>query len=220
MLMIVSVLITRFWWLLYPALGFLGYVGYHIHRTMQQQPKQHHTIPTLLYYYSSPIIMTIGLLLMYNGRRYIFSLKYPMIHYTYTFWYGESLVITMFIYNSIPVDWIVQQSQNDTRIFGIITCMILLFSSIVSLCLHGAIWNYIIVLGMIIGLGLLVALTFPLMELVLETILNEKLKLIGEKIRIHHTFMKTYYENKYNKNSINNKNTTTTTTINPPKKTR
>ena len=45
-------------------------------------------------------------------------------------------------------------------------------------------------------LAVLVAMAFPIMELLLEAILNEKLKKVGEKVRDHHRQLQSYYENK------------------------
>jgi hypothetical protein len=38
------------------------------------------------------------------------------------------------------------------------------------------------------------------MELVLESILNEKLKKVGEKVRHHHKVLKNHYEKQTNNN--------------------
>ena len=38
-----------------------------------------------------------------------------------------------------------------------------------------------------------VAVAFPVMELILEAILNEKLKKVGDKVRAHHDAVERYY---------------------------
>ena len=43
---------------------------------------------------------------------------------------------------------------------------------------------------------LVVVIAFPIMEMLLETILNEKLRKVGDKIRAHQKQLETYYANK------------------------
>jgi hypothetical protein len=43
-------------------------------------------------------------------------------------------------------------------------------------------------------MGVFVALAFPIMEMVLEAILNEKLQKVGDKVRAHHRVVQAYYE--------------------------
>ena len=45
-------------------------------------------------------------------------------------------------------------------------------------------------------LALFVAMVFPVMELVLEAVLNEKLRKVGDKVRAHHQVLERYYESK------------------------
>ena len=104
------------------------------------------------------------------------------------FWLGESIVIGIFTYNSLQS---VLPSRNKYVMFGLS-----IFSIFTALCLRGKIWNYITVLGFIVFIGLFVALAFPVVELLLESILNEKLKRVGEKVRHHHLILKQHYEKK------------------------
>jgi hypothetical protein len=45
-------------------------------------------------------------------------------------------------------------------------------------------------------LALFVVLAFPIFEFILESILNEKLKKVGEKVRAHHALLEKHYESK------------------------
>jgi hypothetical protein len=113
------------------------------------------------------------------------------------FWIGEGLVTAMFIYNSLSGMAIIQ-SLKPTIVWTAITIL----SALIALWFRGSFWNYIIVIVIIAITALLVAMAFPIMELIVETILNEKLRKIGEKVRHHHQVLHTYYEKKYHdKNS-------------------
>lgn len=108
--------------------------------------------------------------------------------WTFRYWLGESLVIAMFCYNSLT----------DALLAGraIFYVGLSLFSILAALWFRGRIWNYGIVLGIVAVLALVVALLFPMIELLLDAILNEKLKKVGEKVRQQHILIKNYYEAK------------------------
>lgn len=168
----ISVVITRFWWMTYPALLFLSYICFRMYQTILQTPG------ATIWDMKGPFMIGVGTFIMYASRAY---------GWNYIYWFGESWVIGMFLYNSIPIEF-----ANHIHVMGGIG----LISFLLSLWFRGLLWNYVITLGLIALLGIFVALLFPFMELILETILNEKLKLIGEKVRYHHNATKQYYENK------------------------
>jgi hypothetical protein len=74
-----------------------------------------------------------------------------------------------------------------------------LVAGLLALCFRGKFWNYSIVIGLEVFMALFVALAFPVVEMVLETVLNEKLRKVGEKIRTHHRQMEAYYKAKLEK---------------------
>ena len=73
-----------------------------------------------------------------------------------------------------------------------------ILSALIALWFRGNVWNYCIVIVLIAIVALIVAMAFPIMELIVEAILNEKLRKVGEKVRHHHHVLQTYYEKKYN----------------------
>jgi hypothetical protein len=58
---------------------------------------------------------------------------------------------------------------------------------------RGTLWNYIILLGLELFVALFIAVSFPIFEMILEAIVNDKLKKVGDKVRAQHAYMERYY---------------------------
>jgi TctA family transporter len=99
------------------------------------------------------------------------------------------MVIGMFSYNSITLT---PEQVPSTIVLGGIG----IFSMIAALWFRGKFWNYAVVIGFELFLALFIAMAFPVMEMVLEAVLNEKLKKVGEKVRAHPKHMEKYYSSK------------------------
>ena len=173
---VVSLLVVRFQWLLYPALAFLGFVAFRIHNSVQNTPLD------LL----SPFLLGTGLILMYKSCQ-----EESLSGFRY--WVGESMVIGMFTYNSVS-----GTELPSTIPLQFILVVIGIFSSIAALWFRGKFWNYAIVIGLELFLAIFIAMAFPIMEMILEAVLNEKLKKVGEKVRAHHQHLERYYSNSSN----------------------
>ena len=118
----------------------------------------------------SPFMIAFGLIVMHLGGFWLYLA-------------GESLVIYMFTWNSLgPV------AKTTPLYVGIG-----LFSFVSALWFRGKFWNYVIAIGLELFLALFIALAFPIMEMVLEAILNDKLKKVGDKVRAHHAHLERYY---------------------------
>jgi len=172
----VSVILVRYWLLLYPALAFLAYVFYGIFRQYPQVPggSIYDTLP--------PTLIATGLCVMYTACRDCEE------GWNKQFWLGEALVIGMFCYNSLGTT-VLQQNK-------IVMVATAIFSLLAALGFRGKFWNYAIVVVLIAIVALLVAVAFPIIELLLEAILNEKLKKVGQKVRHHHEILQKHYEQK------------------------
>ena len=121
----------------------------------------------------SPFLIGTGLIVM-NQSQSIW----------YAYWLGESLVIAMFTYNSLgPV-------AKTTSVFVGIG----IFSAVAALIFRGKVWNYAMIIGLELFLALFIAMAFPIMEMVLEAILNDKLRKVGDKVRAHHAHLERYYQ--------------------------
>jgi hypothetical protein len=185
MLGAVSVFLIRYRLALYPMLLFLGYIAVQIAGKASLRggsvyettgPKQQ--MSDVL----SPLAIAVGLLLMHSGRN-------TETNWTWIFWMGESVVIVMFALNSL--EFIPRTAVG----IGALS----LVAGLLALCFRGKFWNYSIVIGLEVFMALFVALAFPVVEMVLETVLNEKLRKVGEKIRTHHRQMEAYYKAKLEK---------------------
>jgi hypothetical protein len=169
----VSVIIVRYRWTLYPALAFLAY---NIYRIIQMQSR---TPGGSLYDTIPPTLIAAGLLVMSSS-----TISGDGTWNT-RFWLGEALVIGMFLYNSFSY----LLMANVLVWIGMSVLSLLL-----ALWFRGNVWNYAIVLCVIGIVAILVALAFPIMELIIESILNEKLKKVGDKVRHHHQVLQAHYE--------------------------
>lgn len=177
----VSILLVHYRITLYPSLAFLSYISWTMLRrsrisgsgvTMQD------AVP--------PILIAAGLAMMHTGTP-----RAPEISWTWRYLAGETLVIGMFTYNSIT-------SVPRTPIFisGVMVAAFLL-----ALWFRGNVWNYLTAVMMQVVLAIFVAMAFPVMELILEAILNDKLRKVGDKVREHHRKLQAYYQAKLDKQS-------------------
>jgi curved DNA-binding protein CbpA len=179
----VSVFVARYRLLLMPAMAILAYVAYSIRNSPAFSGRD----------FLSPFLIGTGLIIMYQASSGSWS-------YTVTesgkdgatttinwllFWAGESMVIFMFTFNSMGLT----QQQNI-----LITAVVACFAIIAALWFRGKFWNYVIVIGLECFLALFIALSFPIFEMILEAILNDKLRKVGDKVRAQHVFMEKYYQ--------------------------
>jgi multisubunit Na+/H+ antiporter MnhG subunit len=125
---------------------------------------------------ASPFMIGAGMVVMHQSQDNGWLL----------YWLGESLVIGMFTYNSMS------GLQKTTPLYVGIG----LFSCLAALWFRGKFWNYVIVLGLELFLAIFIAMAFPIMEMVLEAILNDKLRKVGDKVRAHHQHLERYYNSK------------------------
>jgi hypothetical protein len=143
-----------------------------------------------------PLIIAFGVFCMYRGRRFLIpdvveeannvvvgdssnatnndqlsSVIYAS--WSWTFWLGETMVMTSFMSNSFE-----KRSLPLVVAFTVVSLLL-------SLWLRGRFWRYATLLGFQGAIALLVVMAFPVMEMVLEEIVQEKMRKVGEKIRAH-----------------------------------
>lgn len=191
MMGLVSTIVVRYLITLIPALLFMVYIGYTIFST-SRLPDNHPNktpAPMLL----GPTMIAGGLLCMHYGRKWTEATEDTPAdwQWTWLFWLGEAVVVGMFTYNSIGGNL-----PAGMPLYGGIA----VFSILVSLWVRGRFWTYVSILVFELVLILFVVMAFPVMEMILETILNEKLRKVGDKVRAHQKTMEAYYEAKYSKN--------------------
>ena len=129
----------------------------------------------------SPLIIAFGIFCMYRGRRFVIDtaaatdagdstttdtqvIETTYLDWSWTFWFGETIVMTSFITNSLD--------KVPRSLFVMCTIVSVLF----SLWLRGRFWRYATILGFEGVIALLVVLAFPIMEMILESIVEEKMR--------------------------------------------
>jgi hypothetical protein len=200
MMATVSILLVRFQITLYPILAFLTFVAYRIHVVSRATGGN---IKELL----PPLLIAVGLIAMHRARRFeqlqlqklssssststaTTTTTYTPAKAFWSFWFGESLVITIFSLNSMTT------FEHFHKSFLMMALSVGGVALVVAFWLRGSIWNYATILGLEVIVGALVALAFPIMEVLLENIINDKLRRVGEKVRAHHQQLEAYYQNK------------------------
>ena len=174
----VSTILVRYRVTLYPALAFMVFI---IYRILRQQ-----SVPgASLYDTVPPLLIISGLWVMSTAAAASGELPFA---WTFRYWVGEALVIAMFCYNSLGAFF-----AGHTALFiGGAS----IFSSLAALWFRGRLWNYVTAVVVIAVCALVLAFVFPIVELLLEAILNEKMKKVGEKVRQQHKLLKRHYEGK------------------------
>lgn len=179
----ISLIASRYLLTLVPALAFLGFIFYKVRSAPIDSKLE----------LMSPWFIGIGMIIMYqassgswstissDGTRSISWLLY---------WLGESITIFMFTYNSLESK---PSFSNSLYLYAI-----LVFGILSALWFRGRFWNYLIVIGLEVLFAIFIAVSFPVFEMILEAILNDKLKKVGDKIRAQHKIMERYYQQQGN----------------------
>jgi len=189
-----TLIITRYKYLMYPAIIFLLYTSFQIFKARQTMGASG---PVTLYDVISPIIISFGIFCMYFGQRMGGETDKDMdadsnsgviLSWSKTFWIGESVVMSMFCLNTLA-------SREATTLrpslpIGV-GCYVVF--SIIALFIRGKGWRYVALLGMEMGLALFAVLAFPIMEMILEEVMNEKLRKVGERVRAYSKIMNDNY---------------------------
>ena len=95
------------------------------------------------------------------------------LDWSWTFWFGEALVMSLFVSNSF---------EKHTR------SLVLVYVAVSLLCtlwLRGRFWRYTSILLIEGVIAMVCVVVFPIMEMILESIVEEKMRKVGEKIRQH-----------------------------------
>jgi len=189
---VVSVLLSRYTILTIVTLGMLVFLSTRIYSALNVAAKGANVKLNLLSLkdVGVPLLIAVGVFSMFRGRRFVMendtsgednqvvgdstTVQETIYHsWTWTFWFGETLVMTLFLANSFE--------KRSPALLALFTTI----SGIFALWLRGQFWRYATLLGFQGVIALLVVLAFPIMEMILEQIVEEKMKKVGEKIRAH-----------------------------------
>mmetsp|Transcript_15739 Transcript_15739/g.35879 ORF Transcript_15739/g.35879 Transcript_15739/m.35879 type:complete len:314 (+) Transcript_15739:3-944(+) len=178
-LAVISVFVARYRLTLAPALAFMAYVAYTVRVESNET-----SIVTM-----SPLVISIGVLIMYqasSGSWSAVSEDGVQSNHWLLYWLGESITIFAFTFNSVE--------EKPTFAEPLYLGGLVVFGILSALWFRGKFWNYAIVIGLEIFFSIFIAVSFPVFEMILEAILNDKLKKVGEKIRAQHKVMERYYQ--------------------------
>lgn len=179
---LISLVIARYRLTLFAALAFLAFVVYKV----RSAPIESNSLELL-----SPFMIGAGMIVMYQASSGSWSTidedGTQGTHFL-LYWLGESITIFMFTYNSMES----KPSLANPLYLG----LIMIFGSLAALWFRGRFKNYLIVLGLEAFFAIFIAVSFPIFEMILEAILADKLKKVGDKIRAQHRAMERYYESK------------------------
>ncbi len=179
---LISLVIARYRLTLFAALAFLAFVAYKV----RSAPIESNSLELL-----SPFTIGAGMIIMYqaaSGSWSTIDADGNQATHFLLYWLGESITIFMFTYNSMEN----KPSLANPLYLG----LTMIFGSLAALWFRGRFKNYLIVLGLEAFFAIFIAVSFPIFEMILEAILADKLKKVGDKIRAQHKAMERYYESK------------------------
>ena len=186
MMAFVSLFLTKYKYFTIAAMLLLTYSSFQIYRARKE------AAVITIFDSVSPIIIGTGMFVMYYGRIPLPLDETSDDHnfWSWMFWSGESLVMSMFALNTVTGQ---ENSLKPSLPLGIGFYVI---SLMVCLYLRGKTWRYMMVIAFEMGLALLAVIVFPIMEMILEEIMNEKLKKVGHKVRQYSKAMEESYNMK------------------------
>jgi len=188
MMAIASVYITQWKYTTIPVILFLLYTALQIHRAGKSIQSAGSPSPVAKFDILSPILLSVGVFIMYFAKSTTYS-ETPG-EWSKLFWTGEVLVMTMFCLNTVASKEI--SSFRPTLVLGI-ACYI--FFGLIGLYIRGKGWRYLTFLAVELGCALVAVLVFPIMEMIMETLVDEKMKKVGERVRLYSKVMEENYQN-------------------------
>lgn len=188
MMAIASVYITQWKYTTIPVILFLLYTSLQIHRANKQLQNAGSPSPVAKFDIWSPILLSIGVFIMYFARSTAYSDTQG--EWSKLFWTGEVLVMTMFCLNTLASNE--ASFLRPSLVLGIV-CYI--FFGLIGLYIRGKGWRYLTFLAVELGCALVAVLVFPIMEMIMETLVDEKMKKVGERVRLYSKVMEENYQN-------------------------
>lgn len=184
MMAITSVIITRWKYTTIPAVLFLLYTSFQIFRA--KSTSSANAIQT--YDILSPILLAIGLIIMYTSKYNSQQQDGIPFQWNKMFWMGETLIMTMFCINTL-----VSKEASSVRPSWGLGMALYVFFAIVALLIRGKGWRYMTILSMELGLALVAVMVFPIMEMIMEALVDEKMKKVGERVRLYAKVMEEHH---------------------------
>ena len=187
-------------------MGALSFISYKLYSTARATTGKNELTLPMLKDVLSPLAIAFGIFCMYRGRRFVVaavaaaavassvvavdsaivgdgigaaaaeattSAATTYLDWSWTFWFGEALVMSLFVSNSFE--------RHTRSLVLVFVALSLLF----TLWLRGRFWRYASILLIEAVIAMVCVVIFPIMEMILESIVEEKMRKVGEKIRQH-----------------------------------
>lgn len=91
------------------------------------------------------------------------------------YWIAETTLQTVFTHNALPIDY-----RNSKSFF-----VLLLFLSLFALYTKGNVYKYLKLIAVEFVFAIVVVIVFPLLELIVEEIVKDKMERVGIRVRDH-----------------------------------
>jgi DnaJ domain len=183
---VVCVGLVRYFYTTLLALLLFVYVAYSLHQ--QGRSKQtSRSITSVLLEIASPLLLMAAVLLMHYGGRVQSADNQAVREWTLLFWLGEALLIGVFGANSLEALLTVELRRWVLPPLAVV-------AALASLYLAGRWANYATLISVEVVLCLFTVVAFPVMEMILERVVAEKLSRVGEKVRQYHATCQAYYQ--------------------------
>jgi hypothetical protein len=191
MMAITSVIITRWKYTTIPAVLFLLYTSFQIFRAKSSGSSGVNLIQT--YDILSPILLATGLIIMYTWKNNSHYQQQEgevetQFQWNKMFWMGETLIMTIFCINTL-----VSKEASSVRPSLGLGVGLYVFFAMIALFIRGKGWRYMTILSMELGLALVAVLVFPIMEMIMEALVDEKMKKVGERVRLYARVMEEHH---------------------------
>jgi hypothetical protein len=176
-----SLFVTKWKIMTIPAILFLLYTSFQIFQARNQT-----TAGGMITKWdiASPILIASGFVVMYFGRS-----DSEEGSWTKTFWAGEALVMTIFCLNTLASREATTLRPSLPLGFGLYVVF-----GLIALYIRGKGWRYLGCLSIELGCALIAVIVFPMMEMVMEALMDEKLKKVGERVRLYSEVMEKSYK--------------------------
>lgn len=198
MMAIASVIVTRWKYTTIPAVLFLLYTSFQIYKAKKSCSTNinHADVshpPTITTYdVLSPILIAVGIMMMYSSKTNAWQGQEEgnaSFQWNKLFWMGETLVMSMFCINTL-----VSKEASVVRPSLGLGVGVYIFFGLIALYIRGKGWRYMTILSVELVCALVAVMVFPIMEMIMEALVDEKMKKVGEKVRLYAKVMEEHHK--------------------------
>jgi hypothetical protein len=173
MVAVVATILCRWKWTMIPSCAFMLFVTAKV--ALASRATANRAAGASYMDALQPFLMGTAVWLMYYGRSSSSTSTWSV-----TFWAGEGLVTFYVMKSSVPIP---ERNKEVNIVLVSGACGVV--AGVATLLLRGRFWRYTCLICGQAALALLCVLVFPVLEMILEEIMREKLHKIGDKIRAH-----------------------------------